>query len=37
VPTLIKELPPPVRVLIGDFTDEPMVLAVLGLPPATQD
>ncbi len=35
VPTLIKELPLPVRVLIGDFTDEPMVLAVLGRPPAT--
>jgi len=32
VPTLIKELPPPVRVLIGDFTDEPRVLATLGLP-----
>jgi circadian clock protein KaiB len=33
VPTLIKELPLPVRVLIGDFTDEPRVLAALGLPP----
>ncbi len=31
VPTLIKELPLPVRVLIGDFTDEPRVLATLGL------
>jgi circadian clock protein KaiB len=31
VPTLIKELPLPVRVLIGDFTDEPRVLAALGL------
>ncbi len=36
VPTLIKELPLPVRVLIGDFTDEPMVLATLGQPAATQ-
>jgi circadian clock protein KaiB len=33
VPTLIKELPLPVRVLIGDFTDVPRVLAALGLPP----
>jgi circadian clock protein KaiB len=31
VPTLIKEPPLPVRVLIGDFTDEPRVLAALGL------
>ena len=31
VPTLIKELPLPVRVLIGDLTDEPRVLAALGL------
>lgn len=31
VPTLIKDLPLPVRVLIGDFTDEPRVLAALGL------
>jgi circadian clock protein KaiB len=30
VPTLFKELPLPVRVLIGDFTDEPRVLAALG-------
>lgn len=37
VPTLIKELPLPVRVLIGDFTDEPRVLAALGLPAATAD
>jgi circadian clock protein KaiB len=37
VPTLIKELPLPVRVLIGDFTDEPRVLAALGLPAATED
>jgi hypothetical protein len=31
---LIKELPLPVRVLIGDFTNEPRQLATLG-PPAT--
>jgi circadian clock protein KaiB len=31
VPTLIRELPLPVRVLIGDFTDESRVLAALGL------
>jgi circadian clock protein KaiB len=31
VPTLFKELPLPARVLIGDFTDEPRVLAALGL------
>ena len=31
VPTLIKERPLPVRVLIGDLTDEPRVLATLGL------
>lgn len=31
VPTLIKELPLPVRVLIGDFTDVPRVLTALGL------
>jgi circadian clock protein KaiB len=31
VPTLIKELPLPVRVLIGDFTDEVRVLVALGL------
>jgi circadian clock protein KaiB len=37
VPTLIKELPLPERVLIGDFTDEVRVLAALGLPTATQD
>jgi len=34
VPTLIKELPLPIQVLIGDFTDEPRVLAALGLSPA---
>ena len=33
VPTLVKERPLPVRVLIGDFTDEPRVLAALGLSP----
>jgi circadian clock protein KaiB len=32
VPTLFKELPLPVRVLIGDFTNEARVLAALGLP-----
>ena len=37
VPTLIKETPLPMRVLIGDFTDEARVLAALGLPTATQD
>jgi circadian clock protein KaiB len=31
VPTLIKEVPLPVRVLIGDFTDEARVLGALGL------
>lgn len=31
VPTLIREQPLPVKVLIGDFTDEPRVLATLGL------
>jgi len=31
VPTLIKELPLPERVMIGDFTDEARVLAVLGI------
>jgi len=36
VPTLIKELPLPVRVLIGDFTDQTRVLAALGLREATQ-
>jgi circadian clock protein KaiB len=36
VPTLIKDLPLPARVLIGDFTDEARVLAALGLREATQ-
>jgi circadian clock protein KaiB len=31
VPTLIKASPPPVRVLVGGFTDESRVLAALGL------
>jgi circadian clock protein KaiB len=31
VPTLIKEGPPPVRRLVGDFSNEPRVLAALGL------
>jgi circadian clock protein KaiB len=31
VPTLIKDLPLPVRLLAGDFTDESAVLAALGL------
>jgi len=31
VPTLFKELPLPVRMMIGDFTDEARVLAVLGI------
>jgi circadian clock protein KaiB len=34
VPTLIKEEPLPMRVLIGDFTDELRLLAALGLPAA---
>jgi circadian clock protein KaiB len=37
VPTLIKERPLPVQVLIGDFTDGPRVLAALDLPAATRD
>jgi circadian clock protein KaiB len=37
VPTLIKGSPLPVRVLIGDFTDESRVLAALGLPAAKDD
>ena len=38
VPTLIRERPLPMRVLIGDFTDEPRVLTALGLqaPPLTE-
>ncbi len=37
VPTLIKELPHPVNVLIGDFTNEPQVLATLGLSARTAE
>ncbi len=37
VPTLFKELPLPVKVLIGDFTDEPQVLATLGLSTRTTE
>ena len=37
VPTLIKDLPPPVRLLVGDFADESAVLTVLGLPEPTAD
>ena len=37
VPTLIKDLPLPVQVLAGDFTDEPRVLAALGLSGARED
>lgn len=36
MPTLIKELPPPLRGPVGDFTDEPRVLAALGPPPTTK-
>lgn len=35
VPTLIKELPLPVRVLIGNLTDEQQVLTALGLHTST--
>lgn len=31
VPTLIRDMPLPVRVMIGDFTDEQRMLATLGL------
>jgi len=37
VPTLIREMPLPVRVMIGDFTDEQRMLATLGLPAAKVD
>jgi len=37
VPTLIKELPLPVRVLVGGFTDGPRVLAALGLSTSTTE
>jgi len=32
VPSLFKDLPLPMRLLAGNFTDEPAVLAALGLP-----
>lgn len=35
VPTLFKDRPLPARLLVGDFTDEPRVLAALGLRIAT--
>ena len=37
LPTLIKELPLPIKRLIGDFTDEERVLIGLGLIPEAQD
>lgn len=37
VPTLIKEQPLPVNVLIGDFTNEAQVLATLGLSTQTTE
>jgi hypothetical protein len=37
VPTLIKDLPPPVRLLVGDLADESAVLTALGLPEPTTD
>ena len=37
VPTLFKERPLPVKVLIGDFSDEPQVLATLGLSTRTTE
>lgn len=37
VPTLVKELPLPVRRLVGDFSNEPRVLAALGLPTSTDE
>lgn len=33
-PTVIKELPPPIRRIIGDLSDKEKVLAGLGLHPA---
>jgi circadian clock protein KaiB len=35
VPTLIKDVPLPVRLLVGDFADESAVLTALGLPEST--
>ena len=37
VPTLIKDLPLPVRLLVGDFADESAVLTALSLPEPTAD
>ena len=37
VPTLIKDLPLPLRLLAGDFADESAVLAALGLPEPRAD
>ena len=37
LPTLIKELPLPMKRLIGDFSDEKRVLIGLGLIPEEQD
>lgn len=37
LPTLIKELPLPMKRLIGDFSDEERVLIGLGLIPEEQD
>lgn len=37
LPTLIKELPLPMKRLIGDFGDEERVLIGLGLHPETED
>ena len=34
VPTLIKRLPEPIRVVIGDLTDLERVLVALGIEPA---
>ncbi len=37
MPTLIKELPLPAKVLIGDLANEPQVLATLGLSTRTTE
>ena len=37
VPSVFKELPPPVRLLAGDLSDESAVLAALGLPELVVD
>lgn len=36
-PTLVKQLPPPVRRVIGDLSDRQKVLAVLNLIPPDED